>query len=476
MLFRSVSQSRYTNATINSNGNDIDFVGNIEGLSSGGQSLTISAGSGTVSFLDSVGLVPLSSINVTAGQINLGGNMSASGNITIQGPLILNGVNSYFTSTSGDITFASTVNPETLGDGNLTLTLSGGDVFLNADLGGIGSITEYSEPIGSLSIIGATNVYDLANIKTHGSIYIEGLIELQKDIGMFSDTGSIVLKQAVSPISSGVQSLTLSALSVEVDASISLLNSLTILSSTAIVSSLQTTGNILVSSAITLNAAATISSTSGNITLESFINGAYDLVLTALNGELLYDTIGGQTPLRSVTISAGTIKNFADITTLGGDITINQSCSFNKSTIFTAVNGDIDIQGSVNAVTAGSGAESLTLNVENGSVTILGAVGDTQRLGGFSIPLASGLGVSIGGSILTDSEAVAGGIVQIAPNLILSANTLIDTQGSGKGGTLSLGAVTMTGSYSLNCEAGIGSISIASLSSPLTNALLQVKM
>ena len=117
-------------------------------------------------------------------------------------------------------------------------------------------------------------------------------------------------------------------------------------------------------------------------------------------------------------------------------------------------------------------AESLTLNVENGSVTILGAVGDTQRLGGFSIPLASGLGVSIGGSILTDSEAVAGGIVQIAPNLILSANTLIDTQGSGKGGTLSLGAVTMTGSYSLNCEAGIGSISIASLSSPLTNALL----
>ncbi|MGA9852407.1 MAG: hypothetical protein WBR15_05690, partial [Gammaproteobacteria bacterium] len=164
------------NVGISTADSNVDFshATGINGLTAGGQSLTISSGTGSVilpavgqntvlkSLTINGGTITLANVNTSGsqsytGNVRLGGNLSslAGGSLTMNGDLVLLS-NATMDTSGGNIDISGTVN----GAHALTLTATSGQVSLDGIVGG-------SAPLASLNVNSST--INLASVTTSGS-------------------------------------------------------------------------------------------------------------------------------------------------------------------------------------------------------------------------------------------------------------------------------------------------------------------
>ena len=136
-------------STINTStfGGAINFGGLIEGTSPGAPSLTLNAGSGSITLGSTVGAgVPLGAVALTSSTlISLGGNITSDGGaMTLTGPVtltasgttVLDPTNAGGTAAGAAINFSSTIDGTVAGSQALTLTGgSGGIITLGGNVG-----------------------------------------------------------------------------------------------------------------------------------------------------------------------------------------------------------------------------------------------------------------------------------------------------------------------------------------------------
>ena len=171
--------------TLAANGN-LSFSTTLDALAAGGQGLTITAGTGNVSFVGVVGGVKsLGALSVTGGTgttayINPYANMTAS-SMSFTGPVQLqNSITMNTSAANGNLSFSTTLDALAAGGQGLTITAGTGNVSFVGVVGGVKSL-------GALSVTGGTGttayIKPYANM-TAGSISFTGPVQLQNSIAM----------------------------------------------------------------------------------------------------------------------------------------------------------------------------------------------------------------------------------------------------------------------------------------------------
>jgi len=374
--------------TDDSTGANVSFTSTIDSITASPQvarDITITAGTGIVSFAGNIGSTKnLDVINFTGGDISLSGNVISSGHISFTGDLTLNR-NVTISSSSGNITFNdkidsdSSTTPRTLTLGTATPTQSGATTFGDA-LGGtnrLGAVTVHRT--GTISIDG--------NISTaNAAVSFKGDVALTDNSTISTKTGSNVggnvsFQSAVN----GAQDLTVDAGSngaVSFGSTVGATTNLGEIQATAKTIAIggsitSNNNNITLTGGVILNSSPTISSTGGDITLNGSVNGSAintrSLTLNAGDGGAIVNAVLGN--LRR--LLAFTISD-AD------DVNINNSITATTISI-TADGGSDDITTisvAGNAMLAGSTAITSTAPDEtyidvsgrfNGSVSVTGS-------------------------------------------------------------------------------------------------------
>jgi len=400
--------------------------------------LIILAGSGEVSLGSSGKNTDLATLVVdTAGQINLGGNVSTTaGDVDFS-----NGTNMVLNS-NVIIDSAGAVNlsgvPVT-GNGALTILANGGA----ATLDGIGTL---ATPLTSLSVTSSGPTSLGGNIYTADNIDLTGAdsIILNANVLMNSGTGSIDL--STSPVS-GSGELTLQA---NAGVSLDVVNG----SGALIVDSSQLNllGDLSIDGIIDFSTVATVSlgadvimdTRGGNGTVilnGGSLDGNQILTILSGNGPVTFGDIGQLIPLAGLDITTtGTVNLNGSIMTQG-DIdlaNVNTLVLLSDSEIDSSTNdGLINLFGvDVN------GPFQLALNAGAGNV-FLGSVGESVALTGLSI---IGAETQIGSSITTDGDVdLSETSLEGEVSLVINAGTGGVALG-GVGQSTALKSLTATGS------------------------------
>ncbi len=428
-------------------GGNVTFEGPIDGTAGGaGESVTVTAGTGTVQFRSAVGgTVPLGSLSSTAATTQLGGSVqtAAGGALSIDGDLQIREGQAVTltTGTGGDITVSGAVFGTDAG-GAEALTLSPGG---SSTLGG----GVFGTSASAASSTGLTTLTTNSTTTLNGNMLMTG--------GAFTSNGPLVVGAAASRISTGTGTLTLA-------------------------DTAQFAGAMTLAGAeIDLGGGADSVSGSGALTLipaadGAAINigtaagaGAGSLDLSAADLAALADgfaaiTIGRAAGTHAVAIGDATFRDPLTLRAPGGTITLSGRLLGSGDAGFTFAEtgsevaflsgADVGITtqgGSIalaDAVTfAGGSAFSLLSgggDITAGSAVSLGS-GSTVMLtsGGGDVALASdGSGIDGAGALLIDAET--GGAVSLGG--AVGATTPL-TRLTIAGGTLTLpGAITTTGS------------------------------
>jgi filamentous hemagglutinin family protein len=449
---------------INSGNGPITFSSTVDGPSS----ISLTAGTGYMILNGAVGgTTAISSFDVISGTYTKISSITTSGgNITIPTPVYLVS-DSTLTTAGGDISFAGTVDGDSVGGETLTIVAGSGNVTFSSDIGDDFALKNFA-------ITSAGNV-GLGNITISGgsiSSTSSGPITLAKDSTMTTGGGAIDLSGSIDAMTAGQESLTIVAgsgdISIQGDVGGSqALKSFSVSSSTStFFSEVTADGAISIASPYLLTGSSSITSNSGSITFNSTIEGSSEgvgnLTLAAPSGALVFtNNIGSSNPLQSIHINYGNITNFVDMNTSGGDIYIVPSSTLNRSVTLTAMNGSIYLSGAINAASSDSDAEGLTLVPVNGSLTITGTLGGSKPLGALTITETTSTGVNVGESIFTTSESSRGGKIQISPQLTLTGNSTMKTTPS-SGADILLGDIS-SASHSLTLIAGDASVEIGSV-------------
>jgi mucin-19 len=137
----------------------VKFVGALDGTTAGGQSLTVTAGNGIVTFGGAVGAnVALGTLSVT-GPTTLLGDVQTIGKQTFNSAVTL-GATAAVTALNNSVDFAGTVNAATAGVQGLTVTAGNGTVTFNDVVGGTAALA-------SLTVSGPTTL--AGNVRTTGT-------------------------------------------------------------------------------------------------------------------------------------------------------------------------------------------------------------------------------------------------------------------------------------------------------------------
>ena len=137
----------------------VTFSHTVDGTTAGGQALTVTAGTGTVTFGGAVGgNVALSTLSVT-GPTTLAGNVTTTGAQTYNSAVTL-GATATMTTSNNAVDFASTVNAATAGVQGLTVAAGNATVAFNDVVGGTAALA-------SLTVTGPTTL--ARNVTTTGA-------------------------------------------------------------------------------------------------------------------------------------------------------------------------------------------------------------------------------------------------------------------------------------------------------------------
>ena len=449
----------------NGTGGNITFSSTVNG----GHSLTLDAGTRSVTFSGAVGGgTRLTSLTVDGGQIDLA-SVATTGAIDIEGTNIdLNGAsyssndgNITFTGavdlhanvrvdsdqdndgTDGTITFTSTVN----GGRTLTIDADSGAVALSGAIGGTTKLT-------GLTVSNAGQV-DVNSIKTSGAISVKGT-NIDLNSGVYeSDDGAI-----------------------KFDGSVDLTVNTTVDSDK---DNDGTDGKITFTS--TVNAAGTgtrsltLDADDGDVELRGAVGGTAKLTNLTITGDDV--TLGAVSLTGTLTLTpTGTI-------TLKGNITVDDSTvTFSRPVVLGAnvridTDGDNDgFDGDITFSSTVNGGHSLTLDAhDGGAVAMSGAIGGATRLTSLTIvgdqidlnTVATTGAISVSGANIDLNGTTYGsqdGNIRFAGRVDLHANVTVDSDQDNDGND---GSITFTsdvnaassGTQSLTLDADGGSVTLS---------------
>ena len=406
----------------------ITFTSAVDAKTSGMQSLTLNAGSGTVDLQGAVGAVrKLASLTVSGGQVNLN-TVATTGVISVAGTNIdLNGPT--YSSDDGDITFTGPVDLHTgvtvdsdanddAIDGNIVFTSTvNGAYSLVLDAGG--AAVRLSGTVGGTTRLVSLKVnggqIDLASVATTGAIGIEGTNIDLNGASYSSDDGNI-----------------------------------------------RFAGPVDLHTSVTVDSDADNDSTDGNIVFTSTINGRHALVLDAGGAAVrLAGAVGATRKLTSLMVDAGQV-DLASVATTGvigiegtnidlngatyssddgniiftGPVDLHADVTVDSDADNDSTDGDITFTGPVDAGTADP--PSLTLDAGSGAVDLQGAVGATRRL----VSLTVGAG-----QVDLNSVATIGAISVTGTNIDLNGASYSSDDGD----------ITFTGAVDLHTDVTVDS-------------------
>jgi hypothetical protein len=399
------------------------------------------------------GAVSLSTLTDANIQIGGGGGTSVdttTGNINFDGPLLLTTDTVVTSSTSGDISFNSTIDGSAIG---LTANAGTGSVTF---VGKVGS----QAPIGTLDVTGAAGITVDSSITTQGagavgSMTFHNAVDIGGDVvldstGNSTAGGNLVFAATIDSTVGLAQNLTIVAGTGTLNVSGAIgatrtLGSILQLSgaSSTFGSTIQTSepggvnltasaisfggnvsltgrGSFEANGAVTLAVSpitfdTTIGGSAGSILFTNTVDGASVTTLTAGSENItLQGLVGNTTPLTSLTATGSVITQQALVkttnnvtytgtaqvnlssgitTTLGGNVSVTGPTILTSAvTVDTsAMNGNIDFHSVVD------GLQTLALTSGTGNITLHEAVGSQQ-------PLSS---LSANGATVTQSSTVA---------------------------------------------------------------------
>jgi filamentous hemagglutinin family protein len=483
----------------------------------GAQALTLTGGSGTVTFTGAVGgTAPLTNIVFTsANLIQIGNSITVSGAnpLLFPSPVSLTGTSS-INSNNANITFNSTLNGAqafTVAGGSGTTTFTGavgGTTPLTSLSATAATITQSStaKTTGALSYTGSTAINVPNNITTSGGIVtMTGPVSVSGNPTIDTTNGGGTAAGANISFSgtlNGATALTLragtggNAIFSGAVGNTAPLTNLVFTSANLI----QIGNNITVSGAnplvfpspVSLTGTSTINSNNANITFNSTLNGAQVFTVTGGSGTTTFTgAVGGTTPLASLSATAATITQSSTAKTTGalsytGSTAINLGSNITTSGGIITLTGPVTLNGNVVADTTNSsgtpaGANiTLTSTVTGGnSLSLIGGTVGTVSFGtvdGVTPPTsltASGSTINQNSTVkttgavsYTGSTAInvpnnittCGGIVTMAGPVAISNNPTIDTTDAGgtpAGANISFSG-SLNGATALTLLAGTG--------------------
>jgi len=368
----------------------ITFAGPVDGSTAGTESMTVSTGTGAISFGNSFGAATsLSSFTqVGTGTLSLGGpTHTTTGLQHYTGPVVLTTANVSFTSGS-NLRFDAPINGSFAGL-NQAVFNAAGTVTLAGGAGG--SVALSNLTLSGPSVIGGT-------IATSGGQSYAGTVNLSGATTLSTPSGQVVFSNTVT----GPHNLT-------VDANLTRIATASINTTGATQSY---NGAVILDSDVILSGGTAIL----NGTVNSATGGQY---LAANTNTVTFNAaVGGTTPLAS--LSTGVSVDAL----IGGAITTSGSQSYGGAvrlggattlTTLTATAGDVRFNGNVNSA---AGSQSLVIDVGNGNVvSFAGSLGATTAINTLSITTtgsnvalptttASSLTVSTGDGTVTQTGAL----------------------------------------------------------------------
>ncbi|ULU24216.1 autotransporter-associated beta strand repeat-containing protein [Dyella terrae] len=310
-----------------------------------------------------------------------------------------------------------------------------------------------------------------ANVSTSigNQTYGVGQVMLGNNLSLTS-ASSITMR---SPLDGGY-SLAITAPMTTLGGTIGSSNALTSLSVTATTGAtlggnVSTSGAQTYNAAVTLDNNTTLSSSSGNVTLSSSVDGTYGLTIHAGGNAALGGAVGSLTPLNSLSVSGNSgITLGGNVTTTGAQIYSNGVTLLGNVTATSAGNGAINFSSTVNgnyalnantggAVSFGGAISGLTsLSTNSGSFTATNAL---NIAGPLSITtLNSAITQSQGFTVAGASSFSAGDAAITLNNISNQFTGAVSLSNTGannvmltNGGPLTLGNVTVgNGSLSLS--------------------------
>ena len=397
---------------------DVDFSGPIDATTAGSQGLTVTAGTGTVTFGGMVGgSTVLSGLGVTAGAITLDADVTTAVALALD-------------STGAGATLAVS---KTLSSGQVTLQ-SGGDI---TESGAISAALLSGSSNGNANFSGINSIGALGDFATTGDFTL-------KNLSAFDVVGTVVAGPVTPPAPNPANANTISLTSTTGTLAIGTVGSIGVLDAGNVVLSAAGTisepnGTII---ANTLTAATT---TGGDITLSGTANAVTTVTgASAANGDVAL--VFGQTTTLTGSYNGNDL--FFEVAGAGGTLEIGDAATGVTMSATAASNPRISLVADLIA----EGAQPNTIVAKDGTVELA--------------PFTSGRGVSLAG--------IAGSHLLIDGTLLseISTNTgtvvvgqFTDVPNSGtlnaSGGNISIdGAVSLVG----HCR-GVGP-GVAGIQSP----------
>jgi len=448
--------------------------------------------------LQSLTVYGATTIDMSGASITTVGAQTYNGVVTLTTDTVLS-------STSGSITFASTLNGTAAGVQALGLTAgTGGNVVFTGAVGGdtrLGAITISSANDVTAAAITAAS---LTQTTGQGTTTLNGLQNYNTAAGLNVVTDTISLQNAVTTTLGGVATLNANnsggaatgTLTIGADGIINSAGAVNLTGATGLtqtagatidaagdVSMTATTGGLNVNAAVTTTSSGvvTMNAAAGTLTITALGDITSDGAVN-LNGANEISTAGDVT-------TTGDLVNYNSATTLTGGVLVN-------STSGSATGGAITFGSTLN------GAQSLGLTAgTGGNVVFTGDVGGTTRLGAMtissannvtaaaikaaSLTQASGQGITALNG-LEDFDTAAG--LNIVTDTISLQNTVRTTSGGGvtfnannlggaAAGTLTIGSdggITSSGNVTLIGNQGVtlgGDILVGDSNTPANLAL-----
>ena len=433
----------------------VKFVGALDGTTAGGQSLTVTAGNGIVTFGGAVGAnVALGTLSVT-GPTTLLGDVQTIGKQTFNSAVTL-GATAAVTALNNSVDFAGTVNAATAGVQGLTVTAGNGTVTFNDVVGGTAALA-------SLTVSGPTTL--AGNVRTTGTQTYNSAVTLGASNTLQTTDAAITLRAPVAggantlTLSSGTGAQTLSGITTGGNLVLNTTGSVTLNSGgytitgganpyvfpAVTVNGGITLGQATKFGAVTLGSTTLINSSAGNDDLDftgkvdATTAGVEALTVTAGTGSVTFGgAVGGSTVLASLRAIGGTITLDGDVTTTGTlalisngagtTLAINKTLSASQVTLNSS--GDITESGAISAALL-TGSSSGNANFSG--INSISALGDFAATGDFV--LRNGAAFSVVGTV------TAGPVTPPGPNSG-NINTISLTSAAG---TLAIGTVGSIG-------------------------------
>ncbi|HWE59081.1 MAG TPA: hypothetical protein VG228_05235 [Solirubrobacteraceae bacterium] len=441
-------------STLTSTGNGtITFDSTVDG----GHALTVNTG-GNTSFNGAIGgSTALSSLSTLgAAATTLSADVATTGDQTYSGAVTL-GADSTVTSTSsGSITFDSTVD----GAHGLTANTGGNTTFTGA-VGG-------NDALASLTTQGAGSTILDGNVSTTGTQTYSGSTTLSGT--SLSLTGSTVTVPSGSTLDGATNlSITGNAAFDGTVGTATALTSVSVSELTTLAGPLTTTGDQTYTGAVTLTGDSTLTSTgSRNVTFDSTVDGAHGLTINTAGNTTFTGAVGSNDALASLTTQGAGSTNLDGNVSTTGDQTYGQPVTLQTSVKFSdGPNNAVNLEGKV------SGAGELTMA---GAGTL--ALADTSDDYSGGTKVTSGTMIFGNGSIPSSGTlTLNGGTLEWANGNIEDISLLPLEPIGANGATLNTNgndvplANPIQGTSTLT-KAGLGTLSLTATSASTGNQML----